>query len=523
MESHKIIVKNTCIIINDYELGDAPNLEKQFTIFDKLTFTVSYFGLYYDTELKRLFLPRGIDIWFVEKQLESKAFIDKNSDRYLSTTQDLMISKLPRDDNQKEALRFILGKNEYSITKQHSQLSLNLSTGKGKSYCSIASAAYESVKFAIITSSTDCLLQWLDYIHEYSPEILDKNICMIKGSGVIHRLFQTGTDKYDIFLISYGTISSYAKSYGWEKITELFKLLNIGTKIIDEAHQFFLSMMMLDFYTNTRKTLYVTATKGRSSEDENRIYQLYFKNVLAIDLFDQAEDPHTKYKAMMYNSHPTPYQISKCKNAYGLNRMAYVNYLIDQPNFFKLLSVVIDMAISHNAKTLIYIGTNDAILKTYEWIIETFPNIKNDIGIYTSIIQKNIKQDALKKLIILSTTKSCGAAMDIKGLKITVVAAEPFKSDIIAIQTLGRTRDKNTIYIEFVDTGFYYTKYYYTCKKPIFSKYALDMSNIKLSDDELDDKYLKILSKYSPVVNNLLRSCINITNLRSCINITRRI
>ena len=51
----------------------------------------------------------------------------------------------------------------------------------------------------------------------------------------------------------------------------------------------------------------------------------------------------------------------------------------------------------------------------------------------------------LDKRIILSTVKSCGAAVDIKGLKLTILLAEPFKSEVQTIQTFGRTRDKDTM------------------------------------------------------------------------------
>ena len=54
----------------------------------------------------------------------------------------------------------------------------------------------------------------------------------------------------------------------------------------------------------------------------------------------------------------------------------------------------------------------------------------------------------------MTTTKSAGAGEDIPGLKYSVVLAEPFRSEVLARQTLGRTRDPNTTYIELVDIGF---------------------------------------------------------------------
>ncbi|MGL5751504.1 MAG: hypothetical protein ACRCXT_13305, partial [Paraclostridium sp.] len=95
--------------------------------------------------------------------------------------------------------------------------------------------------------------------------------------------------------------------------------------------------------------------------------------------------------------------------------------------------------------------------------------------------------------IILSTTKSCGPAVDIKGLKNTVVLAEPFKSEVVAVQTLGRTRDNNTNYIEIVDTGFAQINKYYKHKKPVFEKYATSCTEVSIKQNELDIKVSNIL------------------------------
>ena len=121
------------------------------------------------------------------------------------------------------------------------------------------------------------------------------------------------------------------------------------------------------------------------------------------------------------------------------------------------------------------------------------------VGIYTSIIPADKKKEQLDKKIILSTTKSAGAAMDIKGLVETVNLAEPFKSKVLAQQTLGRTRAVDTLYKDVVDTGFLYTKKFYDFKKPVFKKYATDCVEINIGQKELDDRSAKIMkdrSKY---------------------------
>jgi superfamily II DNA or RNA helicase len=426
--------------------------------------------------------------------------LDKTNDKYSYFDNPIMIKSLPRDEVQKEALRFILGEGEYSYTKNKSQLSVNLNTGAGKTYLTVAAIAYWCIRTAIITNSIGWLEQWNKRLIEYT-DMKEDEIYLISGSGSIARLLNGMKDlsKIKVYLISHDTIKSYGDKYGWDKVTELFKLLEIGLKVYDEAHLYFDNICRIDYYTNTYKTIYLTATPARSDREENDIYQLYFKNVPSIDLFDEDKDPHTQYIAIHYNSHPTPMNVSKCRNKYGLDRMSYVNYVVEQDSFHKMLHVCMDIINKVFGKVLVYIGTNRSIDIVKEWIEYNYPEYKYKIGVYTSTVKEN-KKNQLDRKIILSTTKSCGAAIDIKGLNMTIVLAEPFKSEVLARQTLGRTRDDDTFYIEIVDNGFVQIKRYYNEKKPIFAKYATKCSDIKLTDNDLDTKCNKIIEERSKLI-----------------------
>ena len=164
-------------------------------------------------------------------------------------------------------------------------------------------------------------------------------------------------------------------------------------------------------------------------------------------------------------------------------------------------SLITDMSqcyyeFKNGTKALIYIGTNKAIGKFYDFLVGAFPQYKHQIGIYTSIVPDDQKEDMLNKRIILSTTKSCGAGMDIHGLKVSVVLAEPFRSEVLTRQTLGRTRANNTLYIDCIDDGFFYCKSYFNSKKPIFSKYATKCTNIAtMNDFEIQDRIKTIDEK----------------------------
>lgn len=502
----KIIVKNTCVIINNYSFGDSPKLEHFFAVYQPNTHSYKYTGIYYDTENKRLYLPRGIDIWYVESLLNSQAYVERNMYNSFDQYTDIKIKYLPRDDDQVEALKFATGKGVYRDTLTKSQLSINLNTGKGKTYVAIGTMSIFGIKSMVITYSTDILRQWKDCILDYT-NISSKEIFSIDGSGAIYRLLTKSEQEIQnikIFLVTHSTLQSYCSNNGWESLNDLFIYLKVGVKFYDEAHTNFDNMCMIDFFTNVYKTYYLTATPARSQADENRIYQTAFKNVLSIDLFHEDTDPHTHYIAMRYFSRPEPQIVSGCKNKYGLDRNRYVNYIINNPQFRKMSTVVLDLIFrkilrSIEDKVLIYIGTNQAITTFYDWIINTFPFTNGNVGIYTSIVSGPEKEYALSKQIILTTTKSAGAAVDIKGLKCTLVLAEPFKSEVLARQTLGRTRAKDTYYIEIVDRSFIQCNRFFLAKGRIFNTYAQDCKCVDFNDDDLDNSYNKIVKTLSGI------------------------
>lgn len=509
--NHKIEIHNTSIIINDYEFGDCTKLENYFKVYEPVTHSYYYYGMYYDENNKKLYIPKGIDIWLVEKLLETDAHVHVNSYYRYEVHEDIYIKYLPRDETQKEALRFMLGQAEYRKTSQDSQLSVNLFTGKGKTYISIATLAYTGIRGIVITNSVSWLKQWEDKTVEYT-DIQRKDIYTITGSVQIQKLLRMSADKLKkikLFLASHDTLQAYGSNNGWDKLGELFKYLKIGIKIYDEAHLNFMNICMIDFFTNVYKTYYLTATPIKSSERENQIYQLYFRNIPAIDLFDKDNDPHTYYNAMSYNSRPTVLQISQCRNkTYGLDRNKYTNYVVHQDNFKKILVVLMDIGLRatmrYGQKFMIYIGTNKAISVVKDYILEIFPFLEDDIGVYTSVVSKEEKEIALTKRVILSTTKSAGAATDIAGLRLTIVLAEPFKSEVTTRQVLGRTREDNTMCIDVIDTAFPQCRNYYYKKLPACKKYAKDTSMTKMSDGELNERYQYIIDNMKAP---LMRKC----------------
>ena len=493
MDKPKIEVRRSAIVIHNYEPGDCVQLEEFFKVYNKTTRLREDRIITYDEYSKDLYLPRGFDLNILSDFLYSEPYFSPEYDEYDSELYFRLVNP-PRDDVQREAIHFIAGLSKYEDIKNEPQLCVNLNTGAGKTYVTIACSTYLGVRSIMITSSNGWIEQWADRILEYTdtaPSEIYKLIGISSIAMILHNKVKIKNIKY--ILASHMTIKSYGDKYGWDKVRDLFKKLRVGIKIYDEAHLDFDNICKIDFVTNTFKTLYLTATPARSDRTEDLIYQASFKMCPKIDLFNKETDPRTHYMAILYNSYPDQKVINKCNNPWKkmFDPNAYCKYIIKNPRFYNMLKIILE-EIFIRGKALIYVGLNEAALIIRSWIIIHYPWLKDEVGIYTSIVDKKTKELEKEKMIILTTTRSAGAALDIHGLKVTVVLSEIFKSKVLARQSLGRTRDYDTLYIELVDVGMEVCKYCFTAKQKVFEEYALDTKIIQLDDKDINERIKEI-------------------------------
>jgi hypothetical protein len=141
-------------------------------------------------------------------------------------------------------------------------------------------------------------------------------------------------------------------------------------------------------------------------------------------------------------------------------------------------------------RVLIYHATNSAVMQSYRWIKYHYGQYS--IGIYTSLVPKEIKPDQLNCKIILSTTKSAQALLDIAHLKKIIVFAEPYNSPPITRQVLGRLRDDDTELIELADYGFSRLMMWHRTRLKIYQTYAREIDELQFTDQEINDAVLQI-------------------------------
>ena len=494
-----IEIRNTCIVIHNYSLGDNEKLEKMYTYWRKMYGYYRPFsmGIAYDPKSKDLVIPGGTNLYYVINSFGTGNVIPKGKSDPCVQTDKIRLKRPPRDERQMEAIKFCIGQEPYVENREQSQLHINLDTGVGKTYVMIFTCAFYQLKAIMITSNLDWLKQWRNAIFEHTNARAE-DIYIISGSDTIEKLLNGTVDhtRIKFYLCSHQTLHSYAKKNGWGAVTELFKFLKVGIKIYDEAHKYFENICKIDFITNTWKTYYLTATPMKSEKDQNRIYQAAFNTVPKISLYDEEIDPHTRYLAILFNSHPQPFEINDCFDSnYGFSVNKYVDYFITSPSYFKMLKIVLNRALlsctKPEHKILIYIGKNNVIQLTYYWLRYYYPQYT--IGLFSQLTDTKHKFEQLQAKIILTTSKSSKEALDIPGLKTSIILNEPFASPVSAKQILGRTRDKDTEMIELVDVGFPSIKRWYKSKlHDIYRKHAVSCDEIYMQDNEINQAVLDI-------------------------------
>lgn len=453
-----IDVYRTHIAISPYnEENRNEHLEKSLSYYNKDYYRYEPIGYSYDEENQRLLIPRSVSLSKLEGIFECPANIIREHD-----DRDKVIIKLncePRDDKQREAIAFLLSKQKHDNLKNYSRRMLELDTGIGKTYCTIAAIAYMKEKGAIILHSKRLIEQWKEKIQEYT-NLTDKELFVVSGSAKVERVLAGKCKKIKIFLISHDTISAYAKKHSWNDISELFRCMRVGVKVFDEAHLQFANTVKIDLYTNTKDTFYLTATAKRSNHMEHQLYARVFGPVPILSIKRQRDETYVNSCVLVYKSDPTLTELGLMKNTHGMNVNKYIDYMIygrAREKFLKCISTILNTVVHRDGKVVLLVGRRKAAKDLKETVAEMFPEYSDDIGIFTSDIKgDDNRANELSKKIILSTFKSFGTGLDFNDELKAIIMCEPYSSTVTLDQCLGRLRHiegEQLYYFELVDAG----------------------------------------------------------------------
>ena len=475
MEEKKIRVYHTHIEVSPYEKGENESIERQLSVWIDAEYRFDPIGYYVYNNT--LYIPRGFSIYILEKEFRSTAFVVKAPDKF-DRANGFKMTSPPKNKIQVEAIDFLSSEGQFKNALTYSQQALILDTGDGKTYATTHSILNLRMKACIITHQDKIKQQWINTFLNLTNTKED-GIVNISSSSCMDKVMQGKLSGY-FYFVNHQTLSSYAKSNGWDAIREFFKKIAVGIKVYDEAHLAFRNVLRVDMFSNTVKTFYLTANFGRSDTKEAMLFKKCFASVYKFGEETKNYEEkrrHIIYVPVLYKSNPDFNQSQMVMNSYGFSVLGFSKYALhedEEQTQLKVFRDIFEIASKYEGKILITVPKID---DTYfiEKIVKDEPAFSGRTISTINSKHSREENDAAKESdIICSTIKSCGTGVDIKGLR-CIINLEPFSSQITTNQLAGRLReyakDKDTYFFDLIDTAFpscnrqYKTKLSYLKKK----------------------------------------------------------
>lgn len=441
--------------IHEYELGDIPRLERDMSVWEPNIYqpkTGHYEPKYhYDDKNKVLYIPRGYNLKKIEG-LVGKTAVFKN-DCNCKEKISYSILTPPKTDSQKTGVRYLAGLEDYKWTKEHSQLILNLPTGEGKTYCTIAACSLLGLKTIIIVGTDDLRRQWNAKILEYT-NLTQSGVYMINGEKSINKLYKStgrALSNYAFYITTHSSIRTYMKNNGAHCLNELFDKLGIGVKVIDEAHLQYENTFLIDCAVNAYKNFYLTATFSQSDKSTDNMFQKAYYDIYKLTLAPTVRK-HVIWILAEYSSHANAIERAMVRGNRGLQKYKYISYQMSKPylaNVFKHIMQLLIGRLRLEGKILVLSPKKESCEYFKDLLHEIYPLYKSCVH-YTGS-----KVDTFEPYgAIFATVSMLGTGNDISDIR-AIVNMEPVSSKRNIIQVVGRLRmfaeDKDTYYIEPID------------------------------------------------------------------------
>lgn len=439
-------IYNTHMELYPYKKDDYPVIEKMYTATDK--FTKSEFPCGYMIEDGKLFLPRGTHISKLELITNTKAKFINDSDNYKEMKRQHYSLYDPRNKIQEESIKF--------LTSEGKQLALNLSPGMGKTFCVAYSSTKLKLKTLVVTPNESLKQQWISTYHkmfDYRPS----ELMNISGSNIINAIMEDVIDQAEVYFVNHQTLRNYITSNNGYMLHKFFKKINIGIKVYDESHMEFSNILLIDFFSNTDRTWYLTATFDRSDKTESVCFKRAFNSVSTYGEIESKEvvKKHVIYHAVNINSRIDNKNRGIVMGYNGMTSVSYGKYaFLNDPNdtAYKTILDILNKLKNIEGKILIFIPLIEAVDEVVKKLKKDYPD--KTISAFHSKLNAEEKSTAEKKDIIISTIKSCGTGRDIPGLR-AVICAEPIASKVVTEQMFGRLRpyadNKDTFFFDIID------------------------------------------------------------------------
>lgn len=453
-ENVNIIAKYTHYEITNYKLGMVSQLEDMLSIWNERYFRREPY-YFYDENEEILYVPRGIDPNKLRGFFNQPIQYDNECNPFTKVTFNMTTQ--PRDNAQRESIRFLMGRDEYAYTYNSSQLVLSLPGGGGKTYCMVAASSILGMKEIIVTHTTTIREQWVQRILEYT-NIPKSSIVVLESSSQLDKLMRSHykeLQNHAIYITSHSLLRNYMKANGFHALNDLFLKLGIGIKVVDEAHKEFKDILMIDYATNVCKNYYLTATFARGQIAENIVFQQSFDRLYKLK--KDTEDimggvKNVVYIANFFKSDIPQIEISSMRTKKNFSIYRYIELEFEYQTIIELtlkwMSWLYDKQ-GMTGKVFVLSPKKETCDELQRLISAMFPEKTCCSHHSSSKVESLSDYD-----IICATAKMLGTGTDIDDLK-AVINLEPIGNAVNTDQLIHRLmRGKDTsdaFFIEVMD------------------------------------------------------------------------
>lgn len=383
----------------------------------------------------------------------------------------------PRNEMQEDYTEFMAGPKPVVIN--------NMGTGQGKTFCAIWTAV-QLGKRVLITVLPRYVDIWVKAFGEFLDlHPTDLLIADTFGVEKLHETMKEGLINPKIIILPLTKIDVYIKRMKEDPtlpcLDEVFRDLNCGYRIIDEAHESIYSVYMSLMFGNHKKTAALSATLSGDDEFINSIYNQIFP----LDCYLRPPE-YTKYIHVISYVHRIDmgkYRI----NTKGFGGYSHVkfeqaimkgSYLWE--HYYQMLKEAFDKyymdTYRDGQKAMWFFATIDMCELFLKRLKKDYPDLDAITFTAEQGSKKETKSAYREHRVVITTPGSCGTGKDIPELYI-VFSPISVSSSQRNDQMVGRTRpidkwwpDLDPIFLYFVCPDIPKQVEYHKKRKQIFNK-----------------------------------------------------
>ena len=338
---------------------------------------------------------------------------------------------------------------EYIVENDSRTKILVIQTGKGKSLMSLIALSHIGHRVALIIKGM-FVDKWIADIQE-SCDVSKDSVMVVRGSKDLKRLIELGKEdelNAKVIIITNKTLYNYYKAYegksgrrfGYEcKPEDLFKVLGVGVRLIDEVHLDFHLNFKIDLYSHVPKTVSLSATMTSDDPFINRMYEIMFP--LDIRFKGIAFDRYIGVKALFYKAENIRH-IRYIGRSRSYSHVMFEQSVMKNPKILKkYLDLIVNVVNTSyidkkdpGQKMLIFCSSVEMCTVLVKHLKKLYPQL--DVRRYVS---EDDYSNLLEADVSVSTIKSAGTAVDIPDLR-TCLMTDALSSRQANEQTVGRLR-----------------------------------------------------------------------------------